>query len=161
METRLIVLKLLLDTLGIPSDILTVDDRKRVQKGVYLGQITGVDLGYRFGWYLKGPYSPALTKDYYSLAEAIAAGDREYESVELQDGLVRKLKKAAPLVEAPRGVPLSPEDWLELLSSVHYLQKVAQSSKVAAEETLKAEKPRLVKYFKKADSVLHKAGLLP
>lgn len=160
METRLIVLKLLLDALRIPSDIVTVDDRKRVQKAVYLGQIAGVDLGYRFGWYLKGPYSPSLTKDYYSLAEAIEAGEKEYESVELQDEIVRQLKKVTPLMQPPTDITLTQEDWLELLSSVHYLQKVGRSSKKESEETLKKEKPRLVKFFKKADTTLQKIGLL-
>ncbi len=50
MEARQIVLKLFLSTLGVPADIDTVNDRKRVQKAVYIGQLTGVDLGYRFGW---------------------------------------------------------------------------------------------------------------
>src|SRR3712207_9330456 len=49
--------------------------RKRVQKAVYIGQLTGVDLGYRFSWYVKGPYSTALTRDYYDLAEDVNSGE--------------------------------------------------------------------------------------
>ena len=63
MEPRLIALRLYLDQLGVSSDIETVSDRKRVQKAVYLGQLSGVDFGYRFGWYLMGPYSTTLTED--------------------------------------------------------------------------------------------------
>lgn len=60
MDSNLIALKLFLDDLGVSADIETIDDRKRVQKAVYLGQAAGADLGYRFGWYLLGPYSPSL-----------------------------------------------------------------------------------------------------
>ncbi len=56
METKLLVLKLFLGALGIDDSIETVDDRKRVQKAVYLGQLSGIDLGYRYGWYRMGPY---------------------------------------------------------------------------------------------------------
>lgn len=91
MDARLITLKLFLDELGIPDEIETIDDRKRVQKAVYLAQLTGVDLSYRFGWYLMGPYSPTLTKDYYSLAEAVASGDKDYESKQLQDVIKSRL----------------------------------------------------------------------
>ena len=57
MDAKLITLRLFLDALGQSVDIETVDDRKRVQKAVYLGQLSGVDLGYRFSWYVMGPYS--------------------------------------------------------------------------------------------------------
>ena len=56
MEEKLVVLKLFLDELGIPDSIDTVDERKRIQKAAYLGQLSGVDLGYRYGWYKMGPY---------------------------------------------------------------------------------------------------------
>jgi hypothetical protein len=45
MSAKLATLKLFLNELGIDSNINTVDDRKRVQKAVYLGQIARVDLG--------------------------------------------------------------------------------------------------------------------
>ena len=67
MEMKLVLLKLFLDKLGISSEIDTFEKRKTIQKAVYLGQLTDVDLSYRFGWYLKGPYSPSLAEDYYPL----------------------------------------------------------------------------------------------
>ena len=98
MENRLIALKVLLDTLGIPDTIETIDDRKRVQKAVYLGQLSDVNLGYRFGWYVLGPYSPALTKDYFSLAEAIASGDKGYEGKEFTPGVLGRIRRILPLM---------------------------------------------------------------
>src|SRR5205809_136660 len=113
MDTRLIVLKLFLEELGVSPGIDTLDDRKRVQKAVYLGQRAGVDLGYRFGWYLLGPYSPALTRDYYSLAEGLASGDRSSQDKQLNPGVRARLHRILPLLEPPPDVSLTQEDWLE------------------------------------------------
>jgi uncharacterized protein YwgA len=161
MDTRLVALKLFLDELQIPTDIETVDDRKRVQKAVYLGQLSGIDLGYRFGWYLMGPYSPALTRDYYSLAEAIASGDRDYEDKELQRSVRDRLRTVLPLIEVPQDIALSQEDWLELVSSLHYLRKVRRCSDKEAKDILKEEKPRLFSFADKAEGQLQEVGLLP
>ena len=160
MEARLVVLKLVLDALRIPTKILTIADRKRVQKGVYLGQLTGVDLGYRFGWYLKGPYSPSLTKDYFALADAIASGDKIYESRELQPDIEKKLRRVLRIMPLPPGVRLPEEDWLELVSSVHYLRAVSRSSTRVAQDTLRKKKPALTHYYAQAERTLQKANLL-
>ena len=93
MEQKLIALKMFLDALGVPETIDTIDDRKRVQKAVYLGQLSGIDLGYRFGWYLKGPYSPALTRDYFGLAEAIGLGDDEYRGRTFSTGVLERMRR--------------------------------------------------------------------
>lgn len=160
MEARLIALKLVLDALDIPNTIDTIDDRKRVQKAVYLGQLAGVKLGYRFGWYLKGPYSPDLTKDYYSLEEAIIMGDRDYERTILQQPLLDRLKQVRPLLDVPENVSLLQEDWLELVSSLHYLRKISNQSKEEANRTLREQKPNLVKYVSQAEEKLKEVKLL-
>jgi hypothetical protein len=51
METRLVTLFLFLRELGVEPRIATVADRKGVQKAVYIGQLSGIDLGYRYSWY--------------------------------------------------------------------------------------------------------------
>jgi hypothetical protein len=43
--------------------------RLRLQKTVYLMQEFGLNIGYWFSWYLRGPYSPNLTRDTYKLAK--------------------------------------------------------------------------------------------
>src|SRR6266571_2039516 len=45
----------------------TFPRRLTFQKTVYFLQVFGFYLGYRFSWYLYGPYSPALTKDGFEL----------------------------------------------------------------------------------------------
>ncbi|MCF8719138.1 hypothetical protein [Nitrospina gracilis] len=160
METRLIVLKLFLEELGVGHDIETVDDRKKVQKAVYLGQLSGVDLGYRFSWYLMGPYSPSLTKDYYELAEEMPSlGGKEGDN-ELLDEVKNKLNSVSSLFEKPSDCPLKPEQWLEILASVHYLLKVSKLSDSEALKIINEEKPALYSQFEKAKNELTKAKLL-
>lgn len=160
MNMKLIVLKLFLDALQIPADIETVDDRKRVQKAVYIGQLSGVDLGYRFGWYLMGPYSSTLTKDYYNLAESLALGDRDYEEQDLLQPVQDRIKQVLPLMDVPPDVPLSQEDWLELIASLHFLRKTRKYDEKKARATLNKEKPRLAPYFDKAEELLRQGNLL-
>ncbi|RLG78375.1 MAG: hypothetical protein DRO10_02995 [Thermoprotei archaeon] len=45
-------------------DLQSLEDRIAAQKLIYLVQkVAGLDLGYSFMWYSKGPYSRALAKD--------------------------------------------------------------------------------------------------
>ena len=120
MDRGQIALKLFLDELGIDFDITTIDDRKRVQKAVYLGQLSGVDFGYRFGWYIRGPYSTSLTNDYFPLAESLASGDDDWEGKTLKKSVKAKLAGIKPLMDPPEGVDLPQEDWLELVALVGF-----------------------------------------
>ncbi|ADB57086.1 hypothetical protein [Archaeoglobus profundus] len=49
--------------------IETFEDRLKLQKIVYIAKHFGIDLGYEFNEYIRGPYSPDLADDYYSLNE--------------------------------------------------------------------------------------------
>ncbi|MBC7218602.1 MAG: hypothetical protein H5T49_00490 [Hadesarchaea archaeon] len=44
------------------------EDRIKLQKYVHIARSCGLDLGYKFNLYLRGPYSPDLAKDYYELS---------------------------------------------------------------------------------------------
>jgi uncharacterized protein YwgA len=114
--------------LGLEGEISDFEARKDFQKAVLLGQsLSRVDLGYRFSWYLYGPYSPALAHDYYQMAEAIEFGDREYENHSLVDSVQRKLNGIRSHFNVPHGVDLRRSDWLELLASWHYLRSVSNT----------------------------------
>lgn len=45
------------------------NSRLILQKTVYLMQEFDLNIGYSFSWYLRGPYSPNLTRDTYELAK--------------------------------------------------------------------------------------------
>jgi len=156
MEGSLTALKLVLDRLGISDDISTVADRKRVQKAIYLTQsIAGIDLGYRFSWYLRGPYSSPLASDYYALAEAIAAGGGSgVDDLSPKPSVSTRLDRLRPNLDVPDDVPLPQSDWLELLASIDYLHRVREHDAKGVEEVLRREKSRLVSYYAPAEKLL-------
>lgn len=160
MEPKLIALQLFLNELGVPSEINSLKDRVRVQKAVYLGQLSGIDLGYRFSWYLRGPYCPKLTKDYFELEGAISSGEDEFEKMRLKTSIKEKLGKISPLLKKPETSSLEEEEWLELVASCHYLIKIRGCNKEETLETLREEKPRLNDSFELAETRLAEIGLL-
>lgn len=163
MEQRCVALKLLLDAVSIPSQIRTVADRKRVQKAVYLIQLTGVDLGYQYGWYLMGPYSPALTRDYYNLAAALDEGDDETVGVELRGPVRERVDGIKSLLKVPDYLEVLHVDqpsWLELVTSVHYLQKVRGLTEAAADQELERSKPAIAPWAFAARQELRNRSLL-
>ena len=159
MKKAQINLKLFLDALGISSEISTLEDRKRVQKAVYIGQEAGVDLGYSYGWYLLGPYSPELTQDYFTLNDDLLTEDEEYTSYMLVESLSNKLNGLKSLMDVPQKVNLPQEDWLELVASIVYLMN--EKSDVERTKTkLSRKKPRLVCHFDVAFDLLKEQGLI-
>ncbi len=165
MENYLVALKLFLDELEIPTAIDTIDDRKKVQKAVYLGQLTGVDLGYRFGWYLKGPYSPSLARDYYNLEESLleeslAADPTEFEEKKLKKSVKDRLKKVLPIMKPPENVNLNQEDWLELIASWHHLLVVQKATREDSMYIMQREKNHLVDYIETSENKLKEVDLI-
>src|SRR5262245_4220988 len=102
MESTKIALKLLLDSIGVPADVGKLEGRKLIQKAVYLGQRAGVDLGYRFGWYLMGPYSPDLARDYYVLDTELRTGSKDYENHTLSNRAREAVGIIKPALVPPR-----------------------------------------------------------
>ena len=116
-------LKLFLDALGISSKRACLKDVKRVQKAVYIGQSADADLGYTFGWYFLGPYSPELAACYRSLISSIVEGDDRYKCYKLNDYTLERLSAVKGVMKVPDVVCLPQEDWLELFASVIYIMK--------------------------------------
>lgn len=159
MEPRHLALKLFLEELGVPVSIDTFTDRKRVQKAVYLGQRAGVDLGYRFGWYHYGPYSPRLARDYYELEDAVAIEDTAMPGPTLAPPVRQRLDRVKPALEVPESVNLQAPEWFELVASLDYLLKVRHLSHEEALHVLKDEKADLSPYANDAVQALERAGL--
>ena len=161
MEERCVALKLLLDAVSIPPQIRSVADRKRVQKAVYLVQQVGLDLGYQYGWYVMGPYSSALTRDYYELAASLEEGEEDFPAVELRGPVRERLERVKPLMTVPEQCSLDQPSWLELIASVHYLQKIRGLNADAADQELQKLKPDLAPWAMGARLELEAASLLP
>jgi hypothetical protein len=140
--------------LGVSDDIATVGDRKRVQKAVYLGQVAGADLGYRFSWYLMGPYSPGLTEDYFELDTKRDLVREAGTGKVLHPQYVLALRAIKPLLDPPEDIPLRQEQWLELLASYHYLRRVSKLQDSQAVDVLANKKPALVHFVDHARNAI-------
>jgi len=121
-----ILLKLVLDRIGF-EDVKKIDNfnhRKVLQKKVYLLQLTGIDLGYRYNWYIYGPYCPALASDTFTLRDEIEYDD-EFKDYELNSQTKGKLDRLDTIVNLPDTPETSEPEWFELLASLHYLKHIA------------------------------------
>lgn len=152
MDNRALALKLVLDHLGT-TDISSVDNRMEVQKAVYLAQAAGVTLGYSYGWYVKGPYSPSLTRDYYNLS-----GD-EIAQATLKATAVEKLDQVRALMEIAIDNLGRPQR-LELLASLHYLIKVSGMPVSEAKKRLNDTKKHVSAFADEGLQLLRDSGLL-
>ncbi|MBN2136236.1 MAG: hypothetical protein JW720_00365 [Sedimentisphaerales bacterium] len=120
-----ILLKLVLDEIGLEDlEIGDFRSRKILQKKMYLLQLTGVNLGYRYNWYLYGPYCPALANDTFTLRDE-KKYDTEFTNYELNSRTKNKLHIIDSVISLPENPQTNEHEWLELLASLHYLRHIA------------------------------------
>ncbi len=126
MDRRQIGVKLALDVLELDAQGLdTFDNRLIIQKAVCLAQAAGVALGYYFRWYLRGPYSPALTRDVFGIAAELAANFDESQGWTLDADSVGRLESIREIIRETDQNKRA--RWLELLASVHFLVERGQA----------------------------------
>lgn len=102
------------------------EQRLILQKSIYLIQRLGIDLGYRFSWYVHGPYAPDLTVAAFKYRDNAAYFDKCAEGYHLTEEGRSKVDILRKLIDARPRMPEMPIDqWLELLASIDYLKKVA------------------------------------
>lgn len=137
MEKQRILLKLILDKMDLGDlNLQSFQNRLKYQKKIYLLQLFGLDLGYRYNWHIHGPYCPSLTSDLFTLKEEVEVEkERDYENYKLKENFKRKTDQVKKLW---RKKPDSVNDalWVELLASLHYLKHIAYwgKSKVGKKE---------------------------
>ena len=126
MNRQQILLALALKEAGIPVRVGKFDERLFLQKGVYLLQEAGVHLGYRYRWYLRGPYSTDLASDVFFLTGQEQSVAQELVSWQLDSessgriGRVKELFCGKELGKVAKR--------LEMLASVLYLIRTRQAS---------------------------------
>lgn len=123
MDNRQIALKLICDNLGIEFQMNTFVDRLILQKSVYLIQSSGINLGYFFSWYLRGPYNSNLATDGFSIQDELATGCDESKKWKLDESISGKLSSIRDLFQAEGGNKELLANNLELFASVHFLIK--------------------------------------
>lgn len=90
------------------------NDRLILQKTIYLLHAFGIYIGYGFSWYLRGPYSPALTRDAFNLIE-------RYDELPTVRFLSRVIEERfQEFLEFINGHATN-EEWLEVVASIHFL----------------------------------------
>ncbi len=143
----------ILKELDVPISVDSKVDRISMQKAIYLAQTKGADLGYRFSWYINGPYSSSLADTYYHLDE-----DRTlYERYSASDDFQENLKPVKDLIAAkPREANLA--DWLEAVASLDFMVRVMARTLKEAVERCKKNKPHLQALFDPARVALIKFG---
>lgn len=125
MNPQQVALGLSLKEAGIPIDVSEFDSRLVLQKAVYLLQQAGVHLGYRFRWYLRGPYSPDLTEDIFLHARDGAKTREELDKWDLDATSRERIEKIKALFSKDSD-PLATK--LELLASVLFLLVTKQAA---------------------------------
>ena len=155
MENKLVLLKLVLEALGLPLNISSRARRKTLQKAVYLAQQLFPPLDYRYNWYVLGPYSPALARDYYSLSTGAEVSTQGFQ---LSETARRKISTLRPWLKPPPEVNLPSDSWLELLASLHYL--ITSVDAQNANQILGDAKPHLVPFREQAMEALRSLALL-
>ena len=98
-------------------DMSDFGGRLTLQKSVYLLQSFGVYMGYRFSWYVRGPYSTRLASNGFALRgiyEGLPAGS--FGTKRVQSKFERFLGFMGDKKDDP--------DRLEILASIHFLKSV-------------------------------------
>lgn len=122
-----------------------------LQKFVYLMQEFGFDLGYPFGWYIRGPYSPSLADDAFRHLEVFYPW---YENVIRELGLPLKKEDIGKFLNFLRemlAIGLPVDMILEFAASVVYLVREEGMSADEAIETLRLRKFSLMNKIRKED----------
>jgi len=104
-------------------DVCSLEGRILIQKIVYFAQIFGFDLGYRFRWYIHGPYSAKLATDAFELDdkwESVRAAKLEGQEIDVLDHLYVFLSSRTESIKQY-------SMWLEILGSIHFLKTLAPS----------------------------------
>lgn len=162
-----ILLKLILDEIGLGElELDAFSKRLNLQKRIYLLQLTGIDLGYRYNWYLRGPYCPSLTQDAFLLKDEISANEKDYEEYKLNPMTKKKIGKAKEIWKALHAPSIETGGWVELLASLHYLKHIAWPRTDSEEDIFKKlikAKPQFAdqhELIKKAWERLIECGLI-
>lgn len=123
MDQRLAGIYLVMKELGGFS-LESFDDRLFLQKAIYLLQILGIDLRFRFSWYLRGPYSNALTQCAFEIdgSDPLKA---KLDQLTLRHEVLQVLDYHKQWLQG-KPATLLESSWLELLSSIHYLKHISR-----------------------------------
>lgn len=112
-----IVNGIVFQNLGISNN--NFENRLISQKKIYILQVLGINLGFSYNWYVRGPYSPALTSYLYNNIEVLSSED--FSKYTLTDEAKKSIDLVNSLSEYKRDLGLSVAQTYELLASLLYI----------------------------------------
>ena len=104
-------------------DVDSFSDRLLLQKRMFFISMLGMDLGYTHTWYIRGPYSPALTKDAFEIRNEEQGGGQPI-LMRLPENVSKSVKNVISLFGDKWNNPSE----MELLASLYYLAKTRNTS---------------------------------
>lgn len=105
-----------LSALGINPTMSSFEERKQVQKMVYLlDNAFEMNFGFHYNWYLHGPYSPQVTRIIFDVVEGQQTVNSNPAILSSND--LNKIEKLKSFLKGD----INSIDELELLGSLHYL----------------------------------------
>lgn len=120
-------------------DMSTFEGRLVLQKTVYLLQCFGLYFGYKFSWFVHGPYSPELTKEAFQLQPF-------YKKVPHARFSGSQTEKRFQNFLSFVGDKKNDADWLEQLACTHFLSFLnPQASKDKIVKTVLNHEPHFTK----------------
>lgn len=128
-----------LKALGFKPSVGDFEDRLKVQKVIYLLKLKGVDAGFKYNLYVRGPYSPDLTQEIYSNSagfEGLHTGARlTQKEAEIVHELKERFEMKSSLLEvaATYGYYVAEEglDPIAALKSVKRLKPFFSEAQIA------------------------------
>lgn len=149
LNPKAVWVSVILRELNVPISVSSKSDRIAMQKAIYLAQTQGADLGYRFSWYINGPYSIPLADTYYLIDEKRAFYDGFYADDDFKSQLapVKKLIDSKP----PHA---NLAQWLEAVGSLDFMIRVMARPMEESIERCKLNKPDLAALFDSAKQSL-------
>ncbi|HJH32745.1 MAG TPA: hypothetical protein C5S50_11380 [Methanosarcinaceae archaeon] len=113
------ILSKVLDILEVGKpDMEDFSNRIKYQKIIYLLQTSGPSLGYGFNWYIRGPYSSPLAHVLYNINDTTYEKSKNitFNDNERIESLITDFKNKL-------GSDIDNVDYLEVLASLHYINK--------------------------------------
>ena len=122
-----------LSELGIKPVMTSFSTRLRVQKILYLLQELGLQTGWKFSWYIRGPYSPDLAHELFEHREKAA---KDLKADDNENKAIRKFR------DKFGQLPLNAQQ-LEAAAAVMYVAKSTGLRSAALATRVSKEKPYL------------------
>jgi uncharacterized protein YwgA len=117
---------------GIKPKVESFESKLVIQKATCLLGLLGFNSGYRFSIYVRGPYSPDLTRDIYENRDDVEKLRTDYSLSGIEKGIVAKVSEASDNLDPTL---------LEIMATYAFLSREYGLSGKAAIAELKRLKP--------------------